>query len=141
MMQGNSEFQKDLKKYKKSVRSLLLCNTEMSAKFMADFDNDIAAYIEEHKVSSMDEIYKQFGAPEAVAQSFFETADIKTIKRKISVKQTILCFLVALLAIYGIAMAVVVHNSKKTDAAYIAVSSAIEESSGDSLIQEVSSLS
>lgn len=138
MMQGNSEFQKDLKKYKKTVKSLLLCNTEMSAKFMADFDNDIAAYIEEHQISSMDEIYKHFGAPEEVAQSFFETADIKTIKRKISIKQTILFFLVAVLAIYGITMAVVVHNSKKTDAAYIANYPAIEESSSDSLILEAS---
>lgn len=140
MMQGNSKFQKDLRKYQKTVKSLLLCNTEMSAKFMSDFDNDIAAYIEEHKVSSMDEIYKHFGAPEAVAQSFFETADIKTIKRKISIKQMILCFLVAALAIYGIAMAVVVHNAKKADASYTVVYPAVEESFSDSVTQEAASL-
>ena len=136
MMQGNSKFLNDLKKYKKTVKSLLLCNTEMSAKFMSDFDNDIDAFIEEQKVSSMDEIYKHFGAPEEVAQSFFVNADIRAIKKKISMKQALLFFLVAVLAVYGIAMAVVVHNAKKSDASYTVVYPAVEELSGETVSEE-----
>lgn len=117
-MQTDVSFQKDLKIYKNEIKSKLICDSKVSKKFVEDLQNNIDNYIADNDVTSIEEIYNHFGTADDIANAFFETVDIKTVRKKIGLKKLIAVLVVTVIIICGISMTVMVMNSKKADLAY-----------------------
>lgn len=117
-MQTDSSFQKDLKTYKNEIKSKLICDSKVSKKFFEDLQNNIDNYIVENNAKSIEEIYKHFGTADDIAKAFFETTDIDTVKRKISIKKLIVILVIAIISIFAIVMIFVGIDATQKNVAY-----------------------
>ena len=117
-MQSDASFQKDLKTYKNEIKSKLICDSKVSKKFFEDLQNNIDDYIADNNATSIEEIYKHFGTADEIAKAFFETTDISTIKKKISVKKLIAILVIAVVVIWGIVVAFDFVDSKNAQSTY-----------------------
>lgn len=113
-MSSESNFQKELNHYKCEVRKKLLCDSKISKTFFSDFENDIDNYISENNVDSIVEIYNHFGTADDIANAFFATNDVKSVRKKVKIKKLIAVLVVAILAIWA-AVALVDFTDSKID--------------------------
>ncbi len=88
-MMTDKGFEKETKKYIKSIKSLLLCDMQTKRRFIKDFKDDLSGYIEDNNIADIKNVYAHFGTPEQVAKGFLETADIKNIKKKMNISKII----------------------------------------------------
>jgi len=102
-------FEKETKKYIKSVKSLLLCDIQTKRRFIKDFRDDLSGYIEDNNIADIKNVYDHFGTPEQVAKGFLETADIKNIKKKMNIGKIIAAGIALALIIWatGVTIAVI----------------------------------
>lgn len=124
----DNQFNKDLKKYKKRIKRMLLCSNSVAKKFFTDFDRELENYVEENNLSKIDEVYAQFGTAEDVARSFFELADIQKISKWVRLKTAILTVLVIALGISCLSIASTLEEVyyKEAYKGNLATSSALE---------------
>lgn len=127
-MQTDGSFQKDLKTYKNQIKSKLICDSKVSKTFVKDLQNSIDNYIADNEVSSIDEIYKHFGTADDIANAFFETVDITTVKRKISIKKLIAVLMAAVIAIVAVGVTVATISFNKSNCLYGVFGDVIDES-------------
>ena len=97
-------FEKDMKKYVKRVRRLLLVKTDAAAQFLAELENNIADYAETEGISEISKIEARFGTPETVAKAFFANTDIEAARKKLAVRRAVLAVLLAALLLWGCAL-------------------------------------
>lgn len=102
-------FEKETKKYIKSIKSLLLCDIQTKRRFIKDFKDDLSGYIEDNNIADIKNVYAHFGTPEQVAKGFLETADIKSIKKKMNIGKIIAAGIALALIIWatGVTIAVI----------------------------------
>lgn len=107
---------KEINKYLRKVKSLIICDFATKRKFIGDLKNNILDYVETGSVKSIDDIHKQFGTPEDIAKAFFENADIVKIKKKMSITRIILIAVIIALALWagGIVTAVIDNHDQMT---------------------------
>ena len=117
-MSSDSNFQKELNQYKSEVRKKLLCDSKISKAFFSDFENDVDNYIAENNVDSIDEIYNHFGTADDIANAFFATNDVKSVKKKVNIKKLIAVLVIAVIAIWGTFVIVDLIDSKKSTVKY-----------------------
>ena len=117
-MQSDASFQKDLKTYKNEIKSKLICDSKVSKKFFEDLQSNIDNYIADNNATSIEEIYKHFGTADEIAKAFFETTDISTIKKKISVKRLIAVFVVCVIVIVAIGVTIATIDANKNNSSY-----------------------
>ncbi len=79
----------ELKKYIVDVKSYLICDWQTRRRFINDLKNDIACFIDETENATMDDVRRRFGEPKDIAKGFFETADIKKIKKRMNIGRTV----------------------------------------------------
>ena len=99
-----AEFEKELKKYVKRVRRLLLVKTDAAKRFLSDLENNIADYAEAEGIADISKIEARFGTPEAIAKEFFANTDIEAVRKKLTFRRVIVAVLLAALLIWGIAL-------------------------------------
>lgn len=95
-----------LRRYFKEIRQNLNCPETEKLKFLADFENSVNLYLEEHPQASQEDIIHNFGDPKEIAESFLEEEDFDGIREKIKMKQRILK-IVALAAIILVAAIII----------------------------------
>lgn len=127
-MSSDSNFQKELNQYKSEVRKKLLCDSKISKAFFSDFENDIDNYIAENNVDSIDEIYNHFGTADDIANAFFATNDVKSVKKKVNIKKLIAVLVVAIIAIWAVVALVDFIDSHSNNTEYIIESMIVDES-------------
>lgn len=127
-MQSDASFQKDLKTYKNEIKSKLICDSKVSKKFFEDLQSNIDNYIADNNATSIEEIYKHFGTADEIAKAFFETTDISTIKKKISVKKLIAILVIAVVVIWGIVVVIDLIGSRAATVSHEVVNEIIDES-------------
>ena len=79
----------EIKRYIVDVKSYLICDFGTKHRFINDLKNDIACFIDETENATMDDVRRRFGEPRDIAKGFFETADIKKIKRRMNIGRTV----------------------------------------------------
>lgn len=94
----NSEFNKELKKYFKEIKKKLNCKSYLKQGFIAQFKESLNEFIENHNNEELtiENIYKHFGTPDAIAKSFDDFDDISELKeksKKYLITQIISCIL------------------------------------------------
>lgn len=75
-----------VKHYIISVSSKLRCDKALKSVFLRQLKDDVATYAAQQETVTVDELRSEFGAPEAIAEGFFNRADypklLKQSKRK-----------------------------------------------------------
>ena len=99
-----AEFEKELKKYGKRVRRLLLVKTDAAAQFLAELENNIADYAEADGIADISKIEARFGTPEAIAKEFFANTDIEAVRKKLTIRRVIAAVLIVALLLWGVAL-------------------------------------
>lgn len=117
-MQTDVGFQKDLKTYKNEIKSKLICKSKVSKRFAEDLQNNIDNYIADNNVTAIEDVYSYFGTADDIANAFFETVDIKTVRKKISIKKMIVILSIAVIIILIIGAKVTINYSNKSNAIY-----------------------
>lgn len=96
--------EKEIRKYKKRIKALLICDSKMAKSYLDGFENNIADFVENSGASSMQEIIAHFGEPEVVARAFFETADIRKVKRRINIKRVVIVGFLTAVVVWAVAV-------------------------------------
>ncbi len=118
----------DIDKYIRTVHKQIPYKTNETKKFTDDLKSNINNYVEDNQVNDIEEIKLQFGTEEEVANAFLETVDIKTVKRKISIKRLITVLIVAVIAIWSIGVTIGTIQSNNANSTYIHYSQIENES-------------
>ncbi len=92
----------EVKKYVKNIKKRLLYNTKESIQYLKNLEINIMEYIDEFQVTDITAIKCHFGSEEEIAKAYFETIDMKNIKRKINIKRIIAVFVAAIIIIWSI---------------------------------------
>lgn len=126
---------KVVKQYLREVKSLLICDGKTKRRFVKQFGTDVEAYMEEQGVTDIQSLYTAFGEPIDIARGFFETADIKSIKRKMNVKRVILWSLIAVIMFWAGAVTIDLIDSLHSNHGYGVT--AIEDENGNEVITAI----
>lgn len=95
---------KEIQKYKKHVKALLICDSQTAKSYLSDLENGIADFVENSGATSIEEVITRFGEPEVVARAFFESADIRKIKRRMNIKRMLLVGVLLAVVIWAVAV-------------------------------------
>lgn len=95
---------KEIQKYKKHVKALLICDSKTAKSYLSDLENGIADFVENSGATSIEEVITRFGEPEVVARAFFESADIRKIKRRKNIKRMLLVGVLLAVVIWAVAV-------------------------------------
>ncbi len=109
---------KALKQYIREIKRLLICDGKTKRKFVKSFKADVEAYMEEQDVTDLTSLYTAFGEPIDIARGFFETADIKQIKKKMNVTKIVLCGVVAALLVWTATMTYLIIDNNRPGSGY-----------------------
>lgn len=89
------------KQYIKNAKALFPVMGKAERKYFENLELNVQEYCEETSVSSLEDLYKNFGTPAEVVNSYFTSANmdyvLKQIKRAKVVKTTLIAFVVAAL--------------------------------------------
>ena len=99
----------EIKRYIVDVKSYLICDFRTRHRFINDLKNDIACFVGETENATMDDVRRRFGEPKDIAKGFFDTADIKKIKKRMNIGRTVAVGVIIALAIWlaGITFALI----------------------------------
>lgn len=98
---------RDVNKYLRSVKKLLHCPRTQRNEFLRQLETNIYFFISESEVEDMEEVIKEFGSPEEIAQNFLEECNIKTVSKSMNVKRKTSIAIVAIALIVAIAVIVI----------------------------------
>lgn len=108
----------EVKIYVKNIKKRLLYNTKESKQYLKNLETNIMEYVDEFQVTDMASIKSHFGSEEEIANAFLETIDIRTIKRKIKIKHSVIFFVVAMTILWFIGVTLSVAEGKKENLSY-----------------------
>ena len=122
---------KEINKYLRKVKSLIICDFATKRKFIGDLKNNILDCVETGSVKSIVDIHKQFGTPEDIAKAFFENADIVKINKKMSITRIILIAVIIALALWAGGIVTAVIDNHNTKFGYVITSSYYVDENGN----------
>ena len=99
-----SDFERELKKYQKQIKKLLLVRTDASSAFLSELQNNISDFSQTENVTDISRVIQRFGSPEEIAKEFFAQTDINSARKKLAVKNAVIAALLAALLIWGAAV-------------------------------------
>lgn len=110
----------EIKRYIVDVKSYLICDFRTRRRFINDLKNDIACFIDETENATMDDVCRRFGEPRDIAKGFFETADIKKIKKRMNIGRTVtIGVIIALVMWLSALLFVIIHPYVEEPKSYI----------------------
>jgi len=89
-----------INEYISEVSSAVICSTKKKKAFLCQLKQDAEAFISENEGATRQELEAVFGSPEAIAASILANSESGEIKSKISLKKTVIAFVLAVLFIY-----------------------------------------
>lgn len=81
-------------RYVRAVNKDIIATPKQKRKLFDDLKSDIHDRIVDGKIASYEDIVAHFGMPEQVAKDFFETANIKEIKKKLLIRRIVVAAVV-----------------------------------------------
>lgn len=72
------------RQYIKEIKALLVCDKDQQAKFLENFNSDIDDYLSDNPEAGLDELKRDFGTPQEIADEFLAHSSAKEIKKRMS---------------------------------------------------------
>lgn len=126
----------EVKIYVKNIKKRLLYNTKESKQYLKNLETNIMEYMDEFQVTDISEIKSRFGSEEEVANAFFETVDLMTIKKKINIKRIIAVFIIIIACAWIGYLTVALISATRANPDYIIESNITENNSSNIIIEE-----
>lgn len=102
------------KRYLRQVKRGLPCSRPEKRRYLTELEVDVAAYLQGCPDASVEDLYRNFGEPKAVAKEFMAQLSPEQLSRKMSVKRKILVGVISIMAILaifiGVATAIVAYK-------------------------------
>lgn len=127
-MNSDKQLKQDLKRYKREIKSKLLCNTKESSACFNNMVEDIDNYVADNPNVTIDTVIKKFGSADEIADSFFSCVDMQTVRKKINIKKLIAVLVVTVIAVWGIVVAFGFIDSQSDTPDYLIESAVVDES-------------
>ena len=110
------------RQYIKEIKALLVCDKDQQEKFLEDFNSDIDDYLSDNPEAGLDELQKDFGTPQEIADEFLAHSSAKEIKKLTSLKSAIIivCAL-AVIIFTGCTVAWLIDKSNANEHAEITI--------------------
>lgn len=84
--------------YVKNMKALFPISRKQERDYLKKLEMNIEDYCEENSISSLEELYKEFGSPTEAVSTYFSTLDIDYLLKKINRTKIIKYSLIALVA-------------------------------------------
>ncbi len=127
-MNSDKQLKQDLKRYKREIKSKLLCNTKESSACFNNMVEDIDNYVADNPNVTIETVIKKFGSADEIADSFFSCVDMQTVRKKINIKKLIAVLVVTVIAVWGIVVAFGFIDSQSEKSDYLIESAVVDES-------------
>lgn len=92
------------KRYLRQVKRGLPCSRPEKRRYLTELEVDVAAYLQGCPDASVEDLYRNFGEPKAVAKEFMAQLSPEQLSRKMSVKRKILVGVISIMAILAIVL-------------------------------------
>lgn len=115
----DKKFEKDINKYLKSIRKMLICDNGIKNKFINDLKNEIHEYVYNKATINIQEIYEHFGTPKKISESFLQNTDIQNINKKIKLRKVFIVVCVLFLIFVGVSLAIALIDGHSSNNGYI----------------------
>lgn len=83
-----------VKNYISSIKKQINFSDKSTKSFLKILESNVTNFVQEHPLSTYEQIEETFGAPAEVAESYLATLDLNSIKNKLKLKKRILTYLV-----------------------------------------------
>lgn len=108
--------ERERKQYLKQIKKLLVCKDSQKRKFLKSFDDNIEEFLKDNPDASYDELQKNMGTPQEIANEFLENESAVHIKRRTTIVKWVIIGIIASIIIYAVSMAVIlIHASSNTN--------------------------
>lgn len=125
----------EVKIYVKNIKKRLLYNTKESKRYLKNLETNIMEYVDEFQVTDMAAIKNHFGSENEIANAYFETVELKTVKRKINIKRIIAIFIITIVCTWIGYLTVALISTTRANPDYI-IESNITENISQNIIEE-----
>ncbi len=85
------------KQYIQNVKALFPTIRKSEREYLKRLEKNLAEYCEENEASTLQELYKNFGAPADVVNSYYSTADIDYLCKQIRISKMVKSALIVLI--------------------------------------------
>lgn len=85
----------EIDRYIKAISDNLVCSSKTKKRFLKEFRCDVNEYIQTNRVQQFDDVIKQFGTPEKIAEGFITPENLKVIQKAIRLKKQSSFFLLS----------------------------------------------
>lgn len=102
--------------YLRHIKTALLCPSSMKKAILNDVNERIAELEKQHPLLTPDDLYKEIGTPDEIAQGFesrLEIGNIKKNARKLT-RTKILCWILIILMVLTIIITAIIIKSNET---------------------------
>lgn len=99
---------RQLRRYLRQIRSMLPCGGKRRRELMDNVRSGVIRYLEEHPDATAEQVMAYFGAPEAIAASYVESAGTAEILRSVRIRRKITAMVAVVLLVILLSWAVVV---------------------------------
>ena len=99
---------RQLRRYLRQIRSMLPCGGKRRRELMDNVRSGVIRYLEEHPDATAEQVMAYFGAPEAIAASYVESAGTAEILRSVRIRRKITAMMAVVLLVILLSWAVVV---------------------------------
>lgn len=107
----DKKLNKDINRYLREIKALLICDRLTKHRFVRDFKNDLFEYADNHPDVGIDALREHFGEPMDIARSFLENVNIKAIKKRMNVSRIIAAGAFAALIIWAVGVTAAVVDA------------------------------
>lgn len=99
---------RQLRRYLRQIRSMLPCGGKRRRELMDNVRSGVTRYLEEHPDATAEQVMAYFGAPEAIAASYVESAGTAEILRSVRIRRKITAMVAVVLLVILLSWAAVV---------------------------------
>ena len=114
----------ELNQYFTEIKTLFPIYSKKEKRFLADFKESVAVFLEENPDSSMEDILNRFASPEEVVLTYIREAYdshelCKKLRFRKAVKRILIVLLIAMLAYYLVNFLILSHAASEAESHYI----------------------
>ena len=128
--------ERERKQYLKQIKKLLVCKGSKKRKFLKSFDDNIEEFLKDNPDASYDELQKNMGTPQEIANEFLENESAVHIKRRTTIVKLVIIGIIICLIIVAITFVAVFIDAHEANHGYFENSITDEGIIEETIIEE-----
>ncbi|MBO5383996.1 MAG: hypothetical protein J6A30_06835 [Ruminococcus sp.] len=107
--------ERERKQYLKQIKKLLVCKGSKKRKFLKSFDDNIEEFLKDNPDASYDELQKNMGTPQEIANGFLENESAVHIKNQTTIVKWVIIGIIICLIIVAITFVAVFIDAHESN--------------------------